>query len=77
MPIYEYTCRKCGAAFEHLARTLQDGATACPVCGADAPRKQFSSFAPQAAAPVPAAPACGGCPGRSGCPSAGGGCCGL
>ena len=34
MPIYEYLCDKCGARFEHLARTLSDAATKCPKCGA-------------------------------------------
>ncbi len=44
MPIYEYMCEQCGHAFEHLARTLADGATQCPKCGAAGPVKQFSTF---------------------------------
>jgi len=44
MPIYEYKCKKCGYAFEHLARTLSDGAKKCPKCGAKNPHKEFSTF---------------------------------
>lgn len=44
MPIYEYKCKKCGKAFDHLARTLSDGAKKCPKCGAKNPVKQFSTF---------------------------------
>jgi putative FmdB family regulatory protein len=44
MPIYEYKCKKCGHAFEHLARTLSDGAKKCPKCGAKNPHKEFSTF---------------------------------
>ena len=44
MPIYEYTCKKCGATFEHLARTLSDTAEKCPKCGARKPVKNLSTF---------------------------------
>ena len=44
MPIYEYVCRKCGNAFEHLARTLSEPAPKCPQCGAARPAKQLSVF---------------------------------
>jgi putative FmdB family regulatory protein len=44
MPIYEYACRKCGARFEHLARTLSEQAPRCPECGAARPAKQLSVF---------------------------------
>jgi putative FmdB family regulatory protein len=44
MPIYEYTCRKCGHGFEHLARRLSEPAPRCPKCGAAGPTKGFSSF---------------------------------
>jgi putative FmdB family regulatory protein len=44
MPIYEYRCKKCGHAFDHLARTLADTASRCPKCGARNPAKQLSNF---------------------------------
>jgi putative FmdB family regulatory protein len=79
MPIYEYVCGRCGHAFEHLARTLADGARACPKCGAARPRKAFSTFAARSASP--ASKACDRCAATPTCPSAGRGCragaCGL
>ena len=48
MPIYEYLCGKCGARFEHLARTLSDAAAKCPKCGAPKPVKQLSTFSAKA-----------------------------
>lgn len=74
MPIYEYHCRACGHAFEHLARTLHDGARACPKCGAAKPMKQLSTFA--ARADAKAGQVCDSCPTTPTCPSAGRGCCG-
>ena len=68
MPIYEYRCRSCGHAFEHLARTRVDAPAACAKCGAAAPVKQFSTFS--ARADAAAGKAC------DACPSAGHGCCG-
>ena len=44
MPIYEYVCKDCGHAFEHLARTLSEPKPKCPKCGARNPAKQFSAF---------------------------------
>ena len=79
MPIYEYVCSACGHAFEHLARTLADGARTCPKCGAARPRKAFSTFAPRV--PTAASKACDACRTGPTCPSAGRGCgagsCGL
>jgi putative FmdB family regulatory protein len=51
MPLYEYRCRDCGHRFEILQR-LGEGAAGliCPHCTADALDKQFSTFAPLAAA---------------------------
>lgn len=73
MPIYEYTCKACGHAFEHLARTLSDKPAACPKCGAKQFAKQFSTFAPTAATPK----GCGSCADAPACASLrrGGGCC--
>ena len=69
MPIYEYHCSKCGHTFDHLARNLQDGAKACPKCGAAKLRKAFSSFA--ARVPTAASKACDSCSTSPACPSAG------
>lgn len=74
MPIYEYACRKCGAAFEHLARTLSDTAKACPECGAPTPEKQFSTFSTSDSAsevPACARDACPTCPQLAACPAGG------
>lgn len=67
MPIFEYACRDCGAAFETLVR----GGTvpACPQCRSTQLDKQLSVFATAtasggaaAAAPMPAmAGPCGTC----------------
>jgi putative FmdB family regulatory protein len=47
MPIYEYRCEDCGAAFEKLA-TAEAEETACPECGSDGVRRAFSApAAPQ------------------------------
>ena len=69
MPIYEYTCIKCGHAFDHLARNLGDGAKTCPKCGAARPRKAFSSFA--ARVPTTASRSCDSCRTNPSCPMAG------
>ena len=44
MPLYEYQCRKCGHAFERLARNVSDKPGSCPKCGARNPVKQLSVF---------------------------------
>jgi len=43
MPIYEYTCRKCGHPFEVLVRGKEK--PACPACGSRSLEKQLSTFA--------------------------------
>jgi len=40
MPIYEYSCRKCGAAFELLVRNKKT--PACSSCGSEDLERQFS-----------------------------------
>ena len=45
MPLYTYTCTRCGHTFEHLARTLSDKPSKCPACGAPKPTKNLSTFA--------------------------------
>ncbi|MCK4403968.1 MAG: zinc ribbon domain-containing protein [candidate division Zixibacteria bacterium] len=44
MPIYEFTCQRCGAKFEILQRTNQDEKPSCPECGTEEVRKVFSVF---------------------------------
>ena len=46
MPIYEYECLKCGERFE-LRRSMSDSdqEVKCPECGAEDPRRIFSTFA--------------------------------
>lgn len=46
MPLYEYICKHCGSACEHLLpHTQVDDAGACPSCGQDALRRRFSRVA--------------------------------
>jgi putative FmdB family regulatory protein len=44
MPLYEYTCKKCGHGFEYLARNSEDQPVKCPECGARNPVRQLSTF---------------------------------
>jgi putative FmdB family regulatory protein len=44
MPLYDYTCRACGHAFEVLVRA--DTTPACPACASTALDKQISPIAP-------------------------------
>jgi putative FmdB family regulatory protein len=78
MPIYEYNCGKCGAGFEHLARSRSDTPKKCPQCGSGRVSKQLSSFATTKT--FQTASGCGGCAKAPACPAAGaaggGGCCG-
>ena len=72
MPIYTYTCKSCTQTFDHLARTLSDTATTCPLCGAAKPVKQLAAFAAGVSKSVPA---CGSCEAAPSCPHAcSGGC---
>ena len=58
MPIFEYVCQDCGTKFEKLVR---NGVTvACPGCGQDHLKQQFSTFAAKADGPA-AEPRMGGC----------------
>jgi len=71
MPIYEYKCAGCGHAFEKLMRNRQETPGLCPQCGADALRKQFSSFSARTGSENAGREAC---PAAAACPS--GTCCG-
>ncbi len=73
MPIYEYTCKKCGSDFEILVRGEEK--PKCPSCNSGSLEKRMS---------VPATPAtsssdpCGECPGAAmGHPPCGMGGCGM
>jgi putative FmdB family regulatory protein len=74
MPIYEYMCGKCGARFEHLARTAADKPAACKKCGAPKPARQLSTFSAKVSQGHSHGPdscdsgACGGCGGAGACP---------
>ena len=44
MPIYEYTCRACGADFEHWHASIKDiTSPACPECAAIEVQRRFSA----------------------------------
>ena len=47
MPLYEFTCRKCGHVFEELLSMseLDKGKLKCPACKSARVEKGFSSFA--------------------------------
>jgi len=46
MPIYEYRCRSCGAAFADLVRMgTRPEEVRCPQCGEYQAERRFSSFA--------------------------------
>ena len=45
MPIYEYSCGKCGKVFKYLHRSFDEAKPPCPECGSDKVTKLFSSFA--------------------------------
>ena len=47
MPVYEYRCQKCGHVFTNRFRTLraikEEGAPACPACGASQVQRLLST----------------------------------
>lgn len=61
MPIYEYSCSKCGHEFETLVRA--SSTPGCPGCGSTDLEKKLSVFAPASTArEAPAAThPCGAC----------------
>ena len=67
MPIYEYSCKKCGKLVELLQKSGTDRAGIhCPGCGEDALAKVLSVTAPAQMCGMASNPgACGGC--CSGC----------
>jgi len=71
MPIYEYTCQKCGAELELLVSNSR-ARPACEQCGSKQLERRLSTFSAHGgAAPSCAEDACPTCP-SGGCPYAGG-----
>lgn len=68
MPIYEFVCMECESHFEELLRG-SDADPACPECGAEKSRRQFSVFAAHGTAGQPSFGGSGGgcCGGSCGC----------
>ena len=70
MPIYEYSCTKCGHVFEELV--FDDNPPACPHCGSHATHKLMSCCAHRAGGAAdggdyaPPSGSGGGCAGCSG-----------
>ncbi len=44
MPIYEYSCTKCGQRFEKLQKNEALETVVCPNCGSTEVSKEISSF---------------------------------
>jgi putative FmdB family regulatory protein len=46
MPLYEFTCRECGAVFEEIVSLaeLEAGEVACPACGSASVERGLSTF---------------------------------
>jgi putative FmdB family regulatory protein len=67
MPLYEFTCRACGAAFEDIVSLaeLAAGEVRCPECGSRKVERGLSTFS-TAASSGETGPACGNS-GGSGC----------
>jgi putative FmdB family regulatory protein len=45
MPIYEFSCRRCGTRFEDLVSAENASELVCPHCGSEQLERLFSSFA--------------------------------
>jgi len=47
MPLFEFTCKKCGHSFEELVTLseLNDGKLKCPACQSQRIERGFSAFA--------------------------------
>jgi putative FmdB family regulatory protein len=60
MPLYEFTCQKCGHQFEELITLaeLEVEGLCCPGCGSREVARGLSTFA-TASSPHESAPACG------------------
>jgi putative FmdB family regulatory protein len=70
MPIYEFSCNQCHAAFEELVRN--GTRPVCPSCASGDVRRLFSAFAVHSSSP-----AIGGGGAGKNCSSCGGSSCGT
>ena len=63
MPMYEFTCRKCGHNFEELISLaeLEAGKIHCPACKSKLLERGFSSFATGSGSPGAGGVSRGGC----------------
>ena len=59
MPIFEYTCKKCGKVFEKLVLVRNGGDIVCPECGSKKTAQIFSTFATASAGHTTAGVSCG------------------
>lgn len=62
MPIFEYRCEDCGTRFEKLVRRSGDE-VACPSCGQNHLKTEFSTFAAHAGGKSKDAGSFPSCPG--------------
>ncbi|MBI1940831.1 MAG: zinc ribbon domain-containing protein [Acidobacteria bacterium] len=51
MPIFEYTCKKCGKVFEKLVMRQVERPQPCPHCGSKKVERQFSTFSATISSP--------------------------
>lgn len=69
MPVYEYDCAECGAAFELFVHRAEDADRAqCPKCRKRPAQRRLSVFSAHATASLPTGAAPRGC-GRCGDPN--------
>ncbi len=69
MPIFEYVCEKCGAAFETLVRSKhQESEVVCEACGSRKVKRELSVFSAHASSQPAASRKPAGC-GRCGDPN--------
>ena len=59
MPIFEYTCKKCGGVFEKLILGRNGGEIVCPKCGSALTEQMFSAFATASGTAKSAGVGCG------------------
>ena len=74
MPIFEYSCDGCGAAFEKIV-FRSDEEIACPECGGQALTREASAFACKSGerfTSSSASSSCSGCNRSGGCSGCGG-----
>ena len=75
MPIYEYTCKRCDARFERLAKSMSEDESskvACPECRSTQTARSMSVFAVSSGgasgkSSAPAPGMCGRCGGPGPC----------